>query len=162
VVSTLAVVPTNNVAVPPCVGGKPGDRADIEGIPTSVRVGPDGALYVSELSGIAGSAKVLRIVPGHKPTVYASGFDSITDLAFDAKGRLLVLQFVKGGLYCGSGPGSLVQVDKQHNTRVTLTNALSAPTGLAVNGKRVFISNNGASPAGGSAGGKIVSLVENN
>jgi hypothetical protein len=162
VISTLAVVPTNNVAVPACLGGQPGDRADIEGIPTSVRIGPDGALYVSELSGVSGSARVLRIVPGQRPTVYASGFDSITDLAFDAQGRLLVLQFVQGGLYCGTGPGSLIQVDKQHNTRTVLAGGLPAPTGLAVNGKRVYMSVNGASAAGGSSGGKVVSLVENN
>jgi len=42
--------------------------APTQAVPTSVRVGPDGALYVSELSGFAGSANVLRVVPGHAPT----------------------------------------------------------------------------------------------
>jgi hypothetical protein len=161
-ISTLAVIPTNNAAVPSCFGAPPGARADFQAVPTSVRVGPDGALYVPELSGATGAAKVLRVVPGHAPTVYASGFDSITDIAFDAKGRLLVLQLAKGGLFCPTGPGSLIRVDKSAGTRTTLTNALSTPTGLAVNGSRVFISNNGASPADGTHGGDILSLVEQN
>jgi hypothetical protein len=157
VISTLAVLPTNTVAVP---GAPAGTTAQIQAIPTSVRVGPDGALYVSELSGIGGSAKVLRVTPGHT-TVYASGFDSISDIAFDSRGRLLVLELQQGGLFGPPAPGALIQFDKATGARRTLTTALSQPTGVAVNGNRVFISNNGSSAAGGSSGGEVVTLVQN-
>lgn len=162
VISVLAVIPTNTVTVPPGTpGAPPGSKAQIQAVPTSVRVGPDGALYVSELSGVGGSAKVLRIVPGHAPTVYAKGFDSLSDIAFDSKGRLLALTLQQGGLFGPPAPGLLTRVNAD-GSRTVLTNKLSAPTGLAVDGNRVFISNNGASPAGGAQGGQIVSLVENN
>lgn len=64
-ISTLAVIPVN-MGRPPQT--PPGTLAPTQAVPTSVRVGPDGALYVSELSGFAGSANVLRVVPGHAPT----------------------------------------------------------------------------------------------
>jgi sugar lactone lactonase YvrE len=56
-----------------------------QSVPTVVRKGPDGALYVGELTGDKapnGSSRVWRVVPGHKPTVFAKGFSRITGLAF--------------------------------------------------------------------------------
>ncbi len=133
--------------------------APTQAVPTSVRVGPDGALYVSELSGFAGSANVLRVVPGHAPTVYASGFDSISDIAFDKHGRLLVLEYQQGGLFAPPAPGALIRVDRRAGTRTTVASTgLSSPTGLAVHDNTVYISNRGASAAGGSAGGQVLAL----
>src|SRR4051794_39054068 len=56
--------------------------------PTSIVRGPDGALYVGELTGFpfaAGSARVFRIDPHSvaPPTVYATGFTCVMDLDFD-------------------------------------------------------------------------------
>jgi hypothetical protein len=39
-----------------------------------------------------GGARVYRVVPGHKPQVYARGFTNIIDIAFDPRGRLYVLE----------------------------------------------------------------------
>ncbi len=80
-----------------------------EPVTTSVVVGPDGALYVGELTGIPypdGFANVVRIadptaVPGFNgvtpsgvPQTYASGFSQIQSLAFDAQGDMYVLDYV--------------------------------------------------------------------
>lgn len=155
-ISTLAVIPVN-MGRPPQT--PPGTLAPTQAVPTSVRVGPDGALYVSELSGFAGSANVLRVVPGHAPTVYASGFDSISDIAFDKHGRLLVLEYQQGGLFAPPAPGALIRVDRRAGTRTTVASTgLSSPTGRAVHDNTGYISNRGASAAGGSAGGQVLAL----
>src|SRR5262249_42213396 len=57
-----------------------------ESVPTDVVKGPDGAYYVSELTGFpfaTGAARIWRVKPGHKPTVWASGLTNVTSLAFD-------------------------------------------------------------------------------
>ena len=80
-----------------------------EPVTTSVVVGPDGALYVGELTGIPypdGFANVVRIadptavpgfngvIPSGVPQTYASGFSQIQSLAFDAQGDMYVLDYV--------------------------------------------------------------------
>ena len=83
----------------------------MEPAPTAVTVGPDGALYVSELSGLPypeGYARVLRIakpeettgfdgqIPSGVVETYASGFSQINGLSFDGAGNLYVLEYVNG------------------------------------------------------------------
>ncbi len=80
-----------------------------ESVPTSITVGPDGALYVGTLSGEPypdGYASVIRIanptattgfngtVASGVPQVYASGFSQIQSLGFDNQGDMYVLQYV--------------------------------------------------------------------
>jgi phospholipase/lecithinase/hemolysin len=82
-----------------------------ESVPTAVTVGPDGALYASELSALPypeGYATVQRIsdpegdasydgsTPGGISQTYASGFDQINGLTFDEEGALYVLEYVNG------------------------------------------------------------------
>lgn len=151
----LAVLPVN-FGTPP---GAPPGGVPTQAVPTSVRVGPDGALYVSELSGFAGTAKVMRVVPGEAPTVYADGFDSISDIAFDEHGRLLVLVFQQGGLFGPPAPGALIRVNPATKAHVVLAGAgLEQPTGITVVDDTAYISNHGASPRGGAAGGELLSL----
>lgn len=80
-----------------------------EHVPTSITVGPDGALYVAELSAIpypTGYSRVIRIadpeattgfdgqIPSGEPQVYASGFSQINGLSFDGQGNLYVLEYL--------------------------------------------------------------------
>ncbi|PSB11248.1 hypothetical protein C7B62_06180 [Pleurocapsa sp. CCALA 161] len=80
-----------------------------EAVPTAVTVGPDGALYASELSALPypeGYASVVRIdnpegdasydgeTPGGVSQTYASGFEQINGLTFDEDGALYVLEYV--------------------------------------------------------------------
>ena len=83
----------------------------MEVAPTSVTVGPDGALYIGELSGLPypeGYSRVLRVanpeetkgfdgeIPSGVVETYASGFSQINGLSFDGEGNLYVLEYVNG------------------------------------------------------------------
>lgn len=85
---TLRVIPP--ISVP----------ATRESVPTSVALGPDGALYVGELTGFpffAGAASVLRLASdGSSLETFASGFTAIVDIAFDNGGALYVLEIARG------------------------------------------------------------------
>ncbi len=65
-----------------------------DAVPTSVKVGPDGAIYVGMLAESAGEggARVYRVVPGKKPTVYAKGLTTVVGLDFDKAGNLYVAE----------------------------------------------------------------------
>ncbi len=77
-----------------------------QSVPTSVVVGPDGAYYVGELGGAApaGHARIWRVVPGQKPTVWKTGFSAINGLAFGPDGSLYVSELSSGGLEALFGP----------------------------------------------------------
>jgi hypothetical protein len=133
-VSTLAVFPA-----------RPGRSTDA--VPTAVVLGPDGAYYVSELTGVPftdGAARVYRVVPGQAPTVFLSGFKTIIDLAFGRDGSLYVLQHATGATFF-SGPGELIRV-APNGTRTVVVSSLSRPSSVALDGDgTIFISNRGTS-----------------
>ena len=122
----LAVFPTISEVAAPLTLGPTQTTAvtiDAQPVPDSVTVGPDGALYVGELGGEpfdVGTSSVYRVVPGHAPQVYASGFTAIGDIAFDHWGRLLVLEIDQAGINdpaLASGglptPGAIIRVGPQ-------------------------------------------------
>jgi hypothetical protein len=167
-VSALAVFPTQTVRLSRTDAKKIGAPASmssisVQSVPSSVAVGPDGALYVGELTGVPfkpGTARVWRVVPGRKPTVYASGFTNISDLAFDGR-DLLVLELSTRGLLAGRSPGALVRLRPDGKRRVLASKGLLYPTGIAVRNGTIYISNNGLFPATGAGPqGEIVSLTE--
>ena len=80
-----------------------------ESVPTAVTVGPDGAIYASELSALPypeGYARVLRVgdpdsvasfdgrTPGGTNQIYASGLSQLNGLTFDEDGALYALEYV--------------------------------------------------------------------
>jgi hypothetical protein len=126
--SLLAVFPIRFV---PFGGG----MFPMQFVPTSIAVGPDGALYVGQLTGFPfppGAANVYRIVPGQQPTVYASGFTNIIDLAFGRDGRLYVAEISHFGLLSGDRAGGVWRVPRGGGTPELLTTSIEAPGGLAV------------------------------
>ncbi len=132
-------------------GGKP---VAAQSVPTSLAVGPDGALYVGELTGSPfqpGRARVWRVTPGRVPAVYADGFTGISAITFDHRGRLLVLEISRaGGLDLGAG-GELIRVDERGHREVLASAGLVAPTGVAVaDDGSVYVSNHGDDPGRGS------------
>lgn len=149
----LAVFPTQQVTLS-------GKAVVAQSVPTSVVVGPDGALYVGELTGnpfAVGSARVWRVVPGHAPTVYATGFTTISALAFDRQGRLLVLEIDAAGLNDATAPGALIRIDSPRLRTPVEIPGLVDPTGLAVGPDgSIYIANKGESP---SPGGEILRLA---
>jgi glucose/arabinose dehydrogenase len=167
-VHVLAVFPTQTEAsatTARTAGTTAGSRRVVaQSVPTSVAVGPDGALYVGELTGApfkVGSARVWRVVPGSAPTVYASGFTNISAIAFDRTGRLLVLEIDRLGLTDASGGGELIRVAADGSRTVLLGSGLSSPTGVAVGPDgSIYIANNGSSPSTATgAHGEILKLT---
>lgn len=165
-VDVLAVFPIQKVAVAPGLRARLGLPAGtamlaVQSVPTCVAVGPDGALYVGELTGVPfprGRARIWRVVPGERPRVYASGLTSVADIAFAGR-NLLVLELASRGLLDDRSPGALVRIAPGGARRVVIEHGLVHPTGLAVGGGRIYISNYGFSTGSGPGPhGQIVSL----
>jgi hypothetical protein len=153
-VSLLAVFPTTPTKLTAAeirhLGKGAPSVLPVQATPTSVVVGPDGALYVGELTGWPyrpGSADVWRVVPGEKATVFAKGFTTISDLAFDGK-DLIVLEIAsQGGL---RGDGAVIRVTPAGKRTVIAGAGLTYPTGIAVGDGSIYVSNNGVFPGKGT------------
>ena len=134
-ISTIATFPSR-------AQGRPTDA-----VPTAVAVGPDGAYYVSELSGVpfaAGAANIYRVVPGHAPTVAWSGFTTVIDLAFGADGSLYVLEHSTGPVFFAL-PGRLLKI-APNGTRTTVIGGLALPGSVAIGPDgALYISNRSTS-----------------
>lgn len=151
-VSTVAVFGDRMVPSP---FPPPPAEIPMQAVPTSVAWGPDGALYVSELTGfpfVKGAARVWRIAPGKAPKVYATGFTNIVDLTFDRWGRLLVLQISKEGLFAGDLNGALIRVDVKRGAKRTelAKGKLTAPGGVTVaRDGTIYVTNKSIFAGGG-------------
>ncbi|MGV3490458.1 MAG: ScyD/ScyE family protein [Devosia sp.] len=103
----------------------------IDQVPTGLTRGPDGALYVTTLTGFpfpAGAARVYRVADDGTVSTYAEGLSAATDLAFEADGALLVTEFSTD--FLNQAPGRLVRVKDGAITEVAA--GLISPTGVAV------------------------------
>jgi hypothetical protein len=137
---------------------------DAQAVPTSVAVGPDGALYVGILRGVPsapGTAQIYRVVPGQAPTVWARGLTAVTAIAFDPEGQLFATELSTGGLLAPpTVPGALVRVSRSGNHVTTVpVGGLSDPTGVAVaaNGT-IYVTNNGESAGTAADPGEILKI----
>jgi len=166
-ISMLARFPAVAEQLPAGVLGNPTPiTVEAQAVPTSVAIGPGGALYVSLLRGVPsdpGTAYIYRVVPGHKPVVWARGLTSVTAIAFDRQGRLLATEFNTGGLL--SPPtvtGALVRISSNSQMVTTLpVPGLYQPTGVAVSADgTVYVSNYGDSNTiSSSHPGEIVKIT---
>jgi sugar lactone lactonase YvrE len=144
-VETVAVFPTqpNPTPVGPPV---------VEAVPTAVARGPDGALYVGQLTGfpfVQGLAKIYRLLPGHAPVVHCGGFKTIMDLAFGTDGSLYVVENATGGLFFAPNTGQVTRVAPDCS-RTTVASGLNRPTAVAVGADgSIYVTNNGVSPGTG-------------
>lgn len=121
-------------------------------VPTSVVKGPDGAYYVSQLTGFpfpAGGASIWRLVPGQAPTKYATGLTNITDLAFGADGTLYAVEISEGGLATTGPVGALVRIPAGGGSATPVAQGLFAPYGLALRGGDAYVTTGSVAPGGG-------------
>jgi hypothetical protein len=153
-VSTVAVFPDQLVPAPPGIPNLP-KKIPMQSVPTTVTRGPDGALYVGELTGfpfVKGAARIWRIKHGEKPKVFAAGFTNIIDIAFDRKGRLLVLQISKKGLFAEDPNGALFRIEKGGKGKRTelAMGKLIFPGGVAVgHDGAIYVTNKSVFAGGG-------------
>ena len=87
-------VQTERLTRPSCLSrpGRHTGHGPIDPAPTSVAVGPDGATTWDSSPAspsLLVAASVFRVVPGEEPTVYASGFTNIMDVAFRVRRHAL-------------------------------------------------------------------------
>ena len=156
-VSIAARLPTEAETAPAgALGpGSPAQTSAAQAVPSSVTVGPDGALYVGVLRGLPGlpgSAAVYRVVPGQAPVPVITGLTRVSDLAFTRTGKLLILENNTGGaLAPPSTPGALLSATLDGTTPVAATNldvpGLLDPVGLAVSSSGAAYITNHASGA---------------
>jgi sugar lactone lactonase YvrE len=136
----------------------------VQSVPTSVTVGPDGALYVGELTGgpfPVGGASIWRVVPGEDPTQYATGFTNIMGLGFAPDGTLYVAEMVHEGLMSVFLPsetpvppvGAVLSVPPGGGEPqlVATGDQFLALGGLAVDGEgSIYVSTNTLAPGAGT------------
>jgi hypothetical protein len=153
-IESLANGTTRTLAVFPPVA--PGTR---DPVPTSVTEGPDGALYVSQLTGFPfwqGTPSVFRVASdGSSTEVYASGFTAVVDLAVSASRDLYVLEIAAGQVppfpppSPGLGIGRLVRQCDGGAPEVLLA-GLNFAAGVALGPDgAVYLTNNGTSSTNG-------------
>jgi hypothetical protein len=124
-ISTLAVFPKRMVDFQ-------GGEVPMDAVPTTVVRGPDGAFYVGQLTGFPfprHGARVYRVVPGEKPTVWARGFTNIIDIAFH-DGMLYVLEIAHNSLTSSTPFGALLRLNPD-GSKTLLYKDLFFPTSLA-------------------------------
>jgi hypothetical protein len=147
----VEMVKTNHL--PPEMGVFP-PKLTAEAVPTSVTIGPDGAIYVGTLNGFPfrpGAARVWRIdprangvlcsvnTPSHGCKVYARGLTAIQDIAFGPKDhKLYVLELAKDGVLAfeagfetGEFPPAVLLKVSRHGRTELAKGKLSQPGGLA-------------------------------
>ena len=85
-VSAMAVIPGGVAPAPPFLGLPPGTKIPYQAVPTAVTRGPDGAFYVSQLTGFpfpVGEANIYRVAPDGQQTLVAGGLFLPYGLAID-------------------------------------------------------------------------------
>jgi len=124
------------------VAALPPTSIGADAVPTAVVRGPDGAYYISQLTGFPfqpGAANIWRVEPGAAPTVYASGLTNVTDLAFARDGTLYAVEIASQGLL--NGPiGSLKKITPGGSQHETIVGGLFAPYGVALARSAAYVS----------------------
>ena len=122
------------------------DGTSIDAVPTNMAFGPDGAVYISTLTGVPfpeGAASVWRW-DGRGMTRFAGGLTAVIDLDFGPDGSLYVVEMRSViGL-----PGRVLRL-LPDGTRSVVADGLDFPTGIAVGTRAFYVTNRGTSSGTG-------------
>ncbi|MEH2460292.1 ScyD/ScyE family protein [Nostoc sp.] len=149
--NAIATIPRQTLTNPVFPSGASSSPFEIQPVPTNVAKGPDGAYYISQLTGFPfpeGKANIYRIGSDGQPTVYTDGFTQLTDLAFDPEGNLYALQYANQSLWKGNLDGSVIKIATD-GTRTTILsgNGLESPTALTIGADGdIYVTNRGDRP----------------
>jgi hypothetical protein len=113
-------------------------------VPTGLTIGPDGLLYIAQLSGVPfapGSADVFRYDFVNPVTTFASGFSNLVDIAAGPDNSLYLLQYRND--FWASATGSILRLGLDGSVE-TLFSDLVNPTALAVDPDgTIYVTNDG-------------------
>lgn len=140
----------------PLANPERGNTATIDPVPTGVTLGPDGAIYVANLSGfpfVPGKAKVLRVAPGGALSDAATGLTMAVAVAFGPDGMLYASQISTGIQFTSPdapptiAPGAVVRV-LPNGTKEVVADNLNAPNGIAFDkaGNLYIVTNSAFGP----------------
>lgn len=116
----------------------PGAMVQPQAVPTAVAIGPDGATYVSQLTGFpfpVGGSSIWRIAADGTLSQWASGFTNVTDLTVGPDGFLYAVELATTGLLAVP-PGQLAQGSlwkiSPDGTKSLVAGGLPMPYGVAL------------------------------
>jgi hypothetical protein len=118
-----------------------------DSVPTCVTQGPDGALYVGELTGggnRAGSARIWRVVLNQTPKVWRKGLTNVTGCGFDSRGNFYATELQTTPLSPGptSDPrGAVIKLAPNGTKTVLGYGHLFYPVGMVIKGNALYVSN---------------------
>lgn len=142
-VSLVNVFPEELVTTPPLPFPFP-SQFPAQAVPTGMTIGPDGALYITQLSGLPfapGTADVFRYDFINPVTKFAGGFSNLIDIASGPDDSLYLLQYSDD--FWGPPSGSILRLGLDGSVR-TVFDDLVSPTGLAVGGDgTIYVANDG-------------------
>jgi len=137
-----------------------------DSVPTCIDRGPDGAFYVSDLTGAGnapGAGVVWRVLPGQAPTVWATGLTSVNGCGFGAEGQFYATELsTKNLIEAEPGTGALVRVAPHSTSPTPVVEHLSFPAGFAAaKDGSLYVSNWGIAPAnsGGGPTGEVLKIT---
>jgi hypothetical protein len=143
------VWPNGTIAIAAFIPNPPFSDA----VPTCIDRGPDGALYVGQLTGVGnppGSAAIWRFAPGtaHPLTKWATGLTAITGCGFGPGGQFYATELSTLGLEgAAPGTGEVVRVAPHSTSPVPVATGLSFPGGFASGHDEIYVSNWSVAPA---------------
>jgi hypothetical protein len=135
-VTSLVVFPDRMVPAPPFPPFEPGDEIPMQAVPTSLAFGPEGDLYLGQLTGFPfpqGGANVYRITQnkGFSAEVYAEGLTTITDMVAGPDGSLYVLTLTDELLAPEPPPGYVTRIYPD-GRRERVVDGLVTPMGMTM------------------------------
>ncbi|MDD1056786.1 ScyD/ScyE family protein [Streptomyces cocklensis] len=144
--NTLDSIDSNgNVRVLALVPNTPGGA---NSVPTCLDIGPDGAVYIGELTGFGGTAtdaNIYRYAPRTGAlTVWQSGFSAVNGCGFGANGDFYVTEFDTTGFPSQDVPptGAVIQIGRDGRRTALGGDKLFAPAGfLAGRDGSIYVSN---------------------